>query len=65
VIEKKFRVLVIEYDKEKEEDIKRLVKDLEKKVIKQQGETHNIYEGSDERTISALGKILKLANEPK
>jgi hypothetical protein len=60
MIGKKFRVLVIEYEKEKEEKIEKLVKELSKNVSNQQGETRRVYEGSDERVISALGKILKL-----
>ncbi len=58
---KQFRVIIIEYEKEKEDDIERLVKELTKRVGNQEGEVRRIYEGSDGRVISALEKILKLA----
>jgi hypothetical protein len=57
---KKFRVLVVEYEKEKDAEIENLVKEMTRKFSAQQGETRRVYEGSDERVISALEKVLKL-----
>ncbi len=58
---KMFKVLVIEYEKEKDAEIENLVKETARKLSAQQSETRLVYEGSDKRVISALEKVLRLA----
>ncbi|MEM2144582.1 MAG: hypothetical protein QW279_04425 [Candidatus Jordarchaeaceae archaeon] len=54
--------MIIEYEKEKDNEIEKLVKELTNKIGAQQGETRHVYTGSDDRVVSALEKILKLAD---
>lgn len=57
---KKFKVLIIEYKKEKDTEINKMLGELTRKLSTQQIKTRCVDAGSDERVISAVEKVLKL-----
>ncbi len=57
---KKFMVLVVQYDLMKEDAVEGILDTAKKQINALCGETQCVYKGSDEQIISALRKILKL-----
>jgi len=60
----RFMVLVIRYKETHEILVDKFLKEMEKKIIKNHGEVRRSYHGSDDRIVSALEKVLDLADEP-
>ena len=58
--DKKFAVFVIQYEQKKEKDVERLMKDVTEHINTRYGEIRRVYDGTDERIISALEKVLNL-----
>lgn len=60
-MKKKFIVMVIQYKDKDEGIIEKLVKDITKPINTKYGKVRFVYQGQEERIISALEKVLKLA----
>jgi hypothetical protein len=60
VTAKRFAVLVIRYEQKNEKDVERSVAEVTEHIKAQGGEARSVYEGSDDRIISALEKVLNL-----
>jgi len=58
--QKKFVVLVIDYLKEDEKNVKKLIKNVMVPIDSKYGEAKLVYDGADERIVAALEKVLKL-----
>jgi hypothetical protein len=58
--DKRFAVFVIRYEQKNEKDVERLVAQVTEHISTRYGEVRRVYEGSDERIISALEKVLNL-----
>lgn len=58
--EDKFIVFVIKYKERDQEVIDNLVRGIEKPINLRHGEIRRVYEGSEDRIISALESILDL-----
>lgn len=59
----RFLVLVIRYKETHENLVDKFVEEMEKKIAKNHGEVRRGYHGSDDRIVSALEKVLDLADE--
>ena len=58
--DKKFMILVVNYDPVKEAATEKILNTAKKQIGALSGEVRCVYQGSDEQIISALGKIMKL-----
>lgn len=58
--EDKFIVCVIKYKERDQEAIDNLVRSIEKPINSRYGEIRRVYEGSEDRIVSALESILDL-----
>ena len=56
----KFAVLVIQYERKNEKNVERSLTEVTEHIKAQGGETRRVYQGSDDRIISALEKVLNL-----
>ncbi len=59
--EKKFMVLIVEYDEKSEKVVKSVVDDMTKNISAQSGKAECVYEGAEEKYTLAVKKILNLA----
>ncbi len=58
--QKRFLVLVVKYKEEHEKNVKTLLKGVITSIDSKYGESKLVYEGSDERVVTALESIMKL-----
>jgi len=56
----KYMVLIIQYKEKSEETVEKLVKNITEPINTKYGEIRRVYQGSEERVISALESILSL-----
>ena len=57
---KRFLVLVIKYKEEHDKNIRTLLERVIASIDSKYGESKIVYEGSDERVVTALESIMKL-----
>lgn len=57
---KRFLVLIVKYKEEHEKNVKTLLKGVIASIDSKYGESKLVYEGSDERVVTALESIMKL-----
>ena len=53
-------VVVLQYNEKDEEKVEKLLKSITGSISTKYGEIRLVYQGSEERVVSALEKILKL-----
>lgn len=58
--QKRFLVLVVKYKEEHEKNVKTLLEGVITSIDSKYGESKLVYEGSDERVVTALESIMKL-----
>ena len=58
--EKKYMVLIVEYDERSEMEIEELIESIKARINSKYGKLLRAYEGPDEKIVSAVEKILKL-----
>lgn len=57
---KKFMVLIVQYEPRNETAVEKIMSDTTNKINAQPGEIRCVYQGSDERIVYALEKVLGL-----
>ena len=58
--QKRFLVLIVKYTEEHDKNIKALLEGVITSIESRYGESKLVYEGSDERVLTALESIMKL-----
>jgi hypothetical protein len=58
--QERFLVLVVKYKEEHDKNVKTLLKGVITSIDSKYGESKLVYEGSDERVVTALESIMKL-----